>query len=210
MSTSLRCAAALVLSSLLPSAQLAPAQTKPGTASPTPSNFPAEYPTDGVGVLIANSDWEALTQELPSNIRTKRGLLSAVSYGLVPGSAVAEYSGQHADVQIEPRRPVLSICNVSSFPRGPLLVRLHPKKDLRELDAGRLPVLGAKVAEVRQSNVVSTEVVHPENACWLLRPREDLPAGEYALMLPTQNFAIFGFTIANPPSGNQVPAPKKP
>jgi len=43
MSTLLRCVAALILFSLLPSAQLAPAQGKPGTASPTPSNFPAEF-----------------------------------------------------------------------------------------------------------------------------------------------------------------------
>jgi len=123
--------------------------------------------------------------------------------------AIAEYSGQHAELQIETRRPVLSVCNFPSFPGGPVVVRLHPKKDLRELNAGRVPVLGAKIAEAKQSDVVPTEVSHPENACWLLRPREDLPPGEYALMLPTQNLAIFAFTIANPPSGNPAPAPKK-
>jgi hypothetical protein len=89
-------------------------------------------------------------------------------------------------------------------------VRLHPKKDSRELDAGRLPTLGAKIAEAKQSDMVPTEVLQPENACWLLRPREDLPTGEYALMLGTQNMSIFAFTLANPLGERAVPAPKKP
>ena len=205
-----RYAAASILFSLLPSAQLAPAQGKPGTASPTSSNFPAEYPKDDASVLVENSGWEALSQEVPSQIRTKRSLIGSLTYGVVPAVAIAEYSGQHAELQIETRRPVLSVCNFPSFPGGPVVIRLHPKKDLRELNAGRVPVLGAKIAEAKQSDVVPTEVSQPENACWLLRPRGDLPPGEYALMLPTQNLAIFAFTIAHPPSGKPTLAPKKP
>ncbi len=62
MNTSLRYAAALVLFSLLPPAQLAPAQGKPGTAFPISSNFPAEYPNDDAGVLV-DSSWVALSQD---------------------------------------------------------------------------------------------------------------------------------------------------
>src|SRR6267143_712575 len=208
MSTLLRCVTASILFSLVPSAQLAPALGKPVTASPTPSNFPAEYPNDDASALV-DSGWVALSQEIPSKIRTKRGLVSSLTYGVVPGAIIAEYPGQHASLQIEARRPVFSICNVPSFPGAPALVRLHPKKDSRELDAGKLPALGAKIAEAKQSDQVPAEVVQPENACWLMRPREDLPAGEYALMLGTQNMSIFPFTIANPSGGSAVPAPKK-
>jgi hypothetical protein len=209
MRTLLWCVAALVLFSLLPSVHVAPAQDKPSTASPAPSNFPAEYAVDDASVLV-DSGWVALSQELPSKTRTKRGLVSALSYGVLPGAIIAEYPGQHAEVQIENRRPVFSICNVPSFPSAPALVRLHPKKDSRELDAGRLPALGAKIAEAKLSDQVPTEAVQSENACWLMRPREDLPAGEYALMLGTQNMGIFAFTITNPPVANPTPAPKKP
>jgi hypothetical protein len=210
MSTLLRCVVALILFSLLPSAQLAPAQYKRNTASPTPSNFPAEYPNDDASIFVENSGWVALSQELPSKIRTKRGLVSSLTYGVVPGAIIAEYPGQHAELQIEKHRPVFSICNFPAISDAPVLVRLHPKKDSRELDAGRLPVLGAKIAEAKQSDVVPTEVVQPENACWLLRPREDLQTGEYALMLGTQNLSIFTFTIAIPRAGNLVLASKKP
>jgi len=209
MSTLLRYAAALILLSLLPSAKLARAQGKPSTASLTPSNFAAGYPNDDASVLV-DSGWVALSQELPSKIRTKRGLVSSLTYGVVPGAIIAEYPGQHAGLQIETHRPVFSICNVPSFAGAPALVRLHPKKDSRELDAGRLPVLGAKIAEAKQSDQVPTETVQPENGCWLLRPREDLPAGEYALMLATENLGIFAFTIAVPSAGNPAPVPKKP
>jgi hypothetical protein len=207
MSTLSRCLGVLILFSLLHSAQLAPAQYKQTTASPTPSNFPTEYPNDGASVLV-DSGWVALSQELPSKTRTKRGLVSSLTYGVVPGAIIAEYPRQHAELQIETRRPVFSICDVPAISGVPVLVILHPKKDSRELDAGRLPVLGAKIAEAKQSDVVPTEAVQPENACWLLRPREDLPPGEYALMLATENLGIFAFTIANPPRGNPA-TPKK-
>ena len=209
MLTWFRYAAASILFSLLLSAQQPPPQDKPSTASHAPSNFPAEYPIDGVGVFVENSGWEDLSQEFPSNIRPKRGLAGSVTFGVIPAVVVAEYSGQHAELQIQARRPVVSVCNFPSFPGGPVVVRLHPKKGLRELNAGRVLVLGAKIAEVKQSDEVPTEAVQPENACWLLRPREDLPPGEYALMLPSQNFAIFAFTIANPPSANPATALKK-
>src|SRR5260370_22480792 len=168
MSTLLRCVVALILFSLLPSAQLAPAQDKPGTASPAPSNFPAEYPNDGASVLV-DSGWVALSQELPFKTRTKWGLISSLTYGVVPGAIIAEYRGQHAELQIETRRPVFSICNVPSFPGAPVLVKLHPNKDLRELDAGRLPVLGAKIGEAKQSGQVPPDALHQEIAYWLLR-----------------------------------------
>jgi hypothetical protein len=210
MLTWFRYAAASILFSLLLSAQQLPAPDKPSTVSHTPSNFPAEIPTDGVAVFVQNSGWEDLSQEIPSKIRTKRGLAGSFTYEVIPAVAIAEYSGQHAELQIEARRPVVSVCNFPSFRGGPVVVRLHPKKDLRELNAGRIPVFGAKIAEVKQSDVVPTEMAQPEGACRLLRPRKDLPAGEYALMLPSQNFAIFAFTIANPPNANPATALKKP
>src|SRR5260370_42705577 len=63
ISTLLRCVAVLVLFSLLPSARLASAQGKPSTTSPTPSNFPAEYPNDGASVLVGNSRWVDLSDQ---------------------------------------------------------------------------------------------------------------------------------------------------
>jgi hypothetical protein len=210
MHTLLRSVAVLALFSLLSSAQLAPAQDKPGEASLTRTNFPAEYPDDGASVLVENSGWVDLPMEFPSKIRTKRGLIGSLTYQAIPATVIAEYQRQHAELQIENRRPVFSICNVPSLLGAPALVRLHPKKDSRELDGGRSPVLGAKIVEAKQSDQVPTEAVQSESACWLMRPREDLPAGEYALMLGTQNMSIFAFTIANPSGGNPATAAKKP
>jgi hypothetical protein len=210
MHTVLRSVVALALFSLLPSTQLAPAQSKPGMASPSPSNFPAEYPNDGASVLVENSGWADLPAESPNKIRTKRGLIGSLTYGAIPGVLIAEYQGQHAELQIETRRPVFCICSVPSIPASPVLVKLHPKKDSRELDGGRLPVLGAKIGEARQSDQVPTEAVRPENACWLMRPREDVLPGEYALMLGTQNMSIFTVTISNQSGRNPAKAPKKP
>jgi len=157
-----------------------------------------------------NSGWVDLLAEFPSKTRAKRALAASLTYGAVPAAVIAEYPGQHAKLQLQTRRPVLCICHLVSIPGAPVLVRLHPKKDSRELDGGRLPPLGAKIAEAKQSDLVPTEVVQPENTYWLVRASEDLPAGEYALMLGTQNLSIFTFTIASPPGENPAPAPRKP
>jgi hypothetical protein len=210
MNSSSRAAVALVFFFLSPSLRVAQTQSKTDNTSPSPSNFTAEYPKDRAGVLVENSGWVALSSEFPSKTRTKGAIAHSLTYGAVAGAVISEYPGLHAKLQIETRRPVICICHVLSIPGAPVLVRLHPKKDLRELDGGRLPILGAKIAEVKQSDLVPTEVVQPENTYWLVRATEDLPAGEYALMLGTQNMSIFSFTIANPPGENPAAAPRKP
>ncbi len=139
MSTLLRCVVASVLFSLPPSAQLALAQDKPSTASPIPSNFPAEYPNDGASVLVENSSWVDLSAEFPSKIRTKRGLAASLSFGAVRAAVIAEYAGQRAGLRIQTRRPVFCICNAPSIPGGPVLVKLHLKRDSRELDGAGYP-----------------------------------------------------------------------
>jgi hypothetical protein len=210
MITSSYWAAGLVLFSVVPFAQLAPAQDKATTASSPSSNFSVECPEDSDGIFVQNSGWLALSSEFPIKTRTKRALAASLTYGAVRGAVIAEYSGQHAKLRLETRRPVICICHVVPIPVTPVIVRLHPKKDSRELDGGKLPVMGAKIAEAKQSDLVPTEVVQPENDYWLVRATEDLPAGEYALMLGTQNLSIFTFTIVNPPGENRAPAPRKP
>jgi hypothetical protein len=133
---------------------------------------------------------------MPSKTHVKHGLAASLSYGAVPATPVANYDGIHAQVQIGPDRPVICICHLISLPGTPVLVRLHSKKDFRELDGSRLPVIGAKVTEASKNDLILTGVSQPETNVWLVRPREALPAGEYALMLGTQNLNIFPFTVS--------------
>jgi hypothetical protein len=193
--------------SLLP--LLAPAQSKPDANSPKPSTVTADYPKDRTGVLIDSSGWTEVPQAFPSKTHVKHGIAASLTYGAVPAVVVAEYEGLHAPVQLEPGRPVLCICHLISLPGAPVVVRLHPKKNSRELDGGRLPVLGAKVSEATKSDLVDVDMSQPENTVWLVRPREALPSGEYALMLGTQNMSIFAFTISNPANASPAPVPDK-
>jgi len=62
--------------------------------------LPCRVSNDDASVLV-DSSWVALSQELPSKIRTKMGLVSSLTYGVVPGAIIAEYPGQHAELQIE-------------------------------------------------------------------------------------------------------------
>jgi hypothetical protein len=81
-------------------------------------------------------------------------------------------------------------------------VRLHPKKQSRELDGGRMivyPVVGgSKMADANKSDLIPVDVSHPDPQVWLVRSQIPLEPGEYALMLGTQNLSIFPFTVVLP------------
>jgi hypothetical protein len=185
------------------------AQNNTATNPAAPENVAAEYPKDQVGILIQNSGWTAVPGAYPSKTRVMNGIAASLTYSAVPAGIRAEYEGLHAAVQLMPGRPVICICHVISIPGAPVLVRLHPKKSLRELDGGRLPLLGAKMSEAKQSDLVPAEVSQPENSVWLVRPTETLPAGEYALMLGTQNMSIFPFTVSSPAGDSAGSVPSK-
>jgi hypothetical protein len=170
-------------------------KTAPDSALATPPTLTADYPRDRTGILICNADWISIPSDTPAKIHMKHGFAPALTYGIAPAAAVSDYEGLHARVQIEPGRPVICICHVISLPGNPALVRLHPKKNLRELDGGKLHI-GAKFAEAEKSDLIPTNVSQPESTVWLVQPQQALPAGEYALMVGTQNMSIFPFTVA--------------
>ena len=201
--------AVLLLTSAFASHCQTAAQSKSRADSGAPPVLPADYPKDQVGVLINNSGWTSIPQVFLSKTRVKRGIAASLTYGAVPAAAVAEYDGLHAEVQATPGRLVLCICHLIALPGAPVIVKLHPKKNSRELDGGRLPVLGSKIIDATKSDLVDVDVSQPENTVWLVQPREALSAGEYALMLGTQNMSVFAFTVSNPANGPQNPVPDK-
>ena len=175
----------------------------PVSASPA-NNFTANYPANGVGVLVQSaSSWQAVASEMPVKTKAARGVAASLSYGMVRAKIVAEYAGEQAVTEVAGGQPVLCICHIVSLPGDPVIVRLHPKKDSRELDGGRMtvyPVVGnSKMADANKSDLIPVDVSRPEAMVWLVRPSVELPPGEYALMLGTQNVAIYPFSV--------VPAP---
>jgi hypothetical protein len=173
------------------------------SALQAPSTVTADYPRDRAGILILSSDWVSLSNEAPAKTHLKHGLAPTFTYGIAPAEAVSDYEGLHAQVQVEPGRPVICICHLLSLPGNPALVILHPnaKKNVRQLDGGNLHLRG-KIAEAEKADLIPINVSQPENGVWLIQPQQDLPPGEYALMGGTQNLSIFPFTVApaSPPS----------
>lgn len=163
----------------------------------------ADYPMDRAGVFIQSSQWTLVTGQSPAKTRSSRAIAASFSYGLVPAKIVSEYDGEHARIRVEAGQPTLCICHILSLPGDPVLVRLHPKKQSRELDGGRMivyPVVGgSKMADANKSDLVPADVSHPDTQVWLVRSQFPLAPGEYALMLGTQNMSIFPFTVVLPP-----------
>jgi hypothetical protein len=162
----------------------------------------ANYPKDKAGVMIQIVDWVTLPSAAPTKTRAKHGIAASMSYGAVPANVVSEYEGLHAAIQIPSGQPIICLCHLISLPGAPVIVRLHPKKESRELDGGRMRVLpivgGSKIADANQSDLLPIDVTQPENMVWLVHPQQPLPVGEYALMLGTQNVSIFPFTVTQP------------
>ncbi|MGB6198254.1 MAG: hypothetical protein WBF35_01780 [Candidatus Acidiferrales bacterium] len=177
--------------------------------SPAATVQTPDYSSNPPGVLIMDSGWQLIDGIYPSKSHVKNGLADSVSYGAVPAKMVSDYPGVHAAVQIQAAQPWICICHIISLPGGPAIVRLHSKKDLRQLDAGNLRVLQVKLEQADKSDLIPTDITQPEAGVWLVRPQQALPAGEYALMLGTQNVNIFPFTVVASPTG-PPPSPAKP
>lgn len=186
------------------------AQPQSETTAAPAVKLTADYPKDRAGVFIQNVDWISITAAMPSKTKAKRGWAASLSYGAVPAVVVAEYAGLHAQVQVELEQPIICLCHLLSLPGDPVLVKLHPKKESRELDGGRMTVLpivgGSKMADANKSDLIPVDVSQPESMVWLVRPQQLLLPGEYALMLGTQNVSIFPFTVS---SGEPTAGSKK-
>ena len=193
---------AMSLAVALAVAVLTPLSTRAqNPAAPPASLSSTDYPRDKAGILILGSDWTPLANENPVKIHAKHGLAPTFTYGAAPATAVSDYAGLHAQVRVEPGQPVICICHLLSLPGNPALVKLHPAKNVRQLDGGKVR-LGTHAAEAEKSDLIPVNVTQPESTVWLVQPQQPLPEGEYALMAGTQNMSIFPFTVAatNPPS----------
>jgi hypothetical protein len=197
---------ALVFGIILIAPRFGLGQTRTDAAPAASSSPTADYPKGRAGVLIEGPDWPSISATMPSKTRAKGGIAQSLSYGAVRGTAVADYNGEHAAVQIKPGRVLICICRIVSLPGDPIIVKLHPQKGMRELDGGKLPILGAKMAEAGKSDLIPADVSHPDSTVWLVRSQDALPEGEYALMLGAQNMAVFPFTISAASNDPSTPA----
>jgi len=163
------------------------------------SSFPSDYPADQPGIFLHSLSWKEITNETPTKTKAKHGIAASLSYGAVPAKIVAEYEGEHAPTQAQPGELVICICHLISLPGEPVIVRLHAKKNVRELDGGKMivyPVVGgSKSTDANKSDLIPVEVAHSDPHVWLVRPKTPLAAGDYALMLGTQNVNIYPFTV---------------
>jgi hypothetical protein len=178
---------------------LSGAQTQAVPAAVPNPTFTAAYPSDRAGIFVQNPDWAEISGVTPSKTKAKHGLAASLSYGAVPAVVTAEYAGLHAQTQLKSGQPIICLCHLISLPGDPVIVKLHPKKEIRELDGGKMVVYpvfgGSKQADANKSDLIPVDVSHPDPQVWLVRPQSELPAGEYALMLGTQNVNIFPFTV---------------
>lgn len=190
--------ALLLVTSIFLSATYAQNQLVPGSGS----DLSADYPMNRAGVFIQSAEWTTVSNQTPAKTKIAHGIAASLSYGVVPAKIVAEYEGERAPTQVEGTQPILCICHIVSLPGEPVLVRLHPKKGARELDGGRMivyPIVGGfKTGDANKSDLIPADVSHPASEVWLVRPQSPLESGDYALMLGTQNFNIYPFTVAVP------------
>jgi hypothetical protein len=175
-------------------------------AQPDSNQITVDYPNNRAGILIGEKQWAEIANQMPFKTKVAHGLAASLSYGLAPAKIVAEYQGERSSTRVVESQPILCVCHFSSIPGSPVLVKLHAKKDSRELDGGRMTVYpivgGSKLADANKTDLIAAEVSQPEPQVWLIRPQTPLDPGEYALMLGTQNINIFPFTVetASPPA----------
>jgi len=183
------------------------AQNPPSQPAPANPQFATDYPADKAGTFLRGStaEWEPITDQAPSKAKTAHGFADTYSYGTVSTMIVADYDGEHATIQVDTGEPTICICNKASLLGQPVIVRLHVKKAVRELD-GRRTILspgvgGSKIADPDKTDIILVDQLQldshiwRDSHVWLIRPRSALPPGEYALMVGNQDLNIFPFTV---------------
>jgi hypothetical protein len=94
----------------------AAAPNRPKVKPPAPSHLIADYPDDVSGVLMESPEWTEIDEVMPSDKSARHALAAALSSGLIPGHTVAQFDGQHADIQLASLRPVLWVCRTKPIP----------------------------------------------------------------------------------------------
>lgn len=190
------------------SCALFPQNSKPEIISTQKSHSTSDYLIDQSGILIKGTEWFEVPQVVPMKAHMKHGVAHAFTYGAVPAKAVMEYDGEHAEAVLSTGHPLICICYVDRIPGQPVLIRLHAKKNSREL-VSSTAVIGVSINEASKGDLVEIAVSKPESTVWLLEPREALPPGEYAVMLGTQNMDIFPFTVTKSANPTTAQSPKR-
>ncbi len=173
---------ALASSGILLTAPLLSTAQPRAASTVTPSSvFPSTYPADHAGVFVQTPDWAEIAGVAPSRTKAKHGIAASLSYGVVPATVVAEYEGAHASIQMKSGQPFFCLCHLLSLPGDRVIVRLHQKKNFRELDGGKMivyPVVGgSKQADANQSDLTAVSISHPDPHVWLVRPQSDFQRG---------------------------------
>ena len=140
-----------------------------------------------------------MNSQLPARTKAKHGIAASLSYGVVPAKIVSEYVGEHAATKVKTGPVTICICRLLSLPGKPAIVKLHSRKNVRELDGGKMivyPVIGGSgTADANKSDLMAVDVAHADAHAWLVKSQSSLAPGEYALMLGTQNVNIYPFTV---------------
>jgi hypothetical protein len=182
------------------------APNRPKVKPPAPSHLIADYPDDVSSVLIESPEWTEIDEVMPSDKGARHALAAALCSGLIPAHTVAQFDGQHADLQLASQRPVLWVCRTKPIPAAPLSVRLHGRNNgHRELHGGRLPAVGAQIMKEKPSDIIPADPFRAEKGVWLIQPKNALQPGEYALMIANDAVGIFPFTISDPAVSSSAP-----
>ena len=127
----------------------------------------------------------------------KKGVLRAAINPLGSNKHAFEIKGEHAQIQSHRPRPIIYI-DIDEGPRDDTtpgehfrLIRAEVKKDVRVVGGVKVSI-GGKVTE--QNIFVPADVTKLGTGSWLkLVPKQDLPAGEYAVveMLDPQEMNLY-------------------
>lgn len=173
----------------------------PASGATQPPAKDTSGPTGQPGLYVQDSTgWHLLAQNMQYKAKVKRGFVSGLTYGAVAAPMVVEYPGVHAAVQISMTQPQICAYRLM-VPGTPLLVRLTPKKQKRELDSGSLravPLVGqTHEAKASDSSLIPTKTLPSTTCVTLLQPEQPLVPGEYAVMFGAQNVAIMDFGVTD-------------
>jgi hypothetical protein len=159
---------------------------------PASSAAVAGLPAEKGVYYRADANWQTLPRTLlwPYTQSSWRWILSVGSRRYV-----AQLPGEHSSMQVRDARPTFYIRGLAGN-LSPRLVRFSPGRAMRSLPVRRTGNFFEPRVPFPEDFMRDVDVASVGNDTYSIRPRADLPAGEYAIVssaVPDQRQTFFAF-----------------
>lgn len=141
---------------------------------------PPPCPGNSGVYFLTDNGWKPLTLLQPLGYGSSRGGRAMLTYS---AKATVRYKDLQAPQTLD-AKPTFCTAGNADIGRNVTIVRLHPKKDHRELQIGKVGRFTGTSMQYSTKDVVAIDVRVQNERSVIITPRSALTSGQYLIVIP--------------------------